>query len=54
MKQASAQLNSFYSLGRTEQKKCIESQKKQLLEFHYKNNMFYWQLKTQALPNRSV
>lgn len=50
MKEASAQLDSFYALNRQAQKKWIEDQKKRIVEFHFQNNSFYKQLVKQSLP----
>lgn len=49
--EATKQLDLFHSLDRQAQKDWIETQKKEIVEFHFKNNPFYNQVIGQALPS---
>ncbi len=50
MEAAKAQLHSFHQLGRSSQIELIEERKKQIVDFHFKNNSSYQKLINQGIP----
>ncbi len=49
--EAKTQLQSFYKLDRVEQKKWIDRKKKEVVDFHLKNNPLYKQLVKQSISS---